>query len=80
MTMISLTDKVACVVPSVCEKYCGIRTGCSSIAYLVLVVEQLPEGKRWTPPQQSVSPLGHVPSVFKWMVKSKGVEDGLSTR
>lgn len=79
MTVISLTDKVACVVPSVCEKYCGIRTGCSSITYPVLVVELLPEGKRWTPPQ-SVSPLGPVPSVFTWMVRSKGVEGGLSTR
>uniref|UniRef100_A0A4X1V0N2 Sodium/glucose cotransporter 1-like n=1 Tax=Sus scrofa TaxID=9823 RepID=A0A4X1V0N2_PIG len=40
------TDKVACVVPSECEKYCGARTGCSPIAYPVLVVELLPIGFR----------------------------------
>uniref|UniRef100_A0A8C3WLT3 Sodium/glucose cotransporter 2 n=1 Tax=Catagonus wagneri TaxID=51154 RepID=A0A8C3WLT3_9CETA len=40
------TDKVACVVPSECEKYCGARTGCSPVAYPMLVVEQLPIGFR----------------------------------
>uniref|UniRef100_A0A8C6AUJ3 Sodium/glucose cotransporter 1 n=1 Tax=Monodon monoceros TaxID=40151 RepID=A0A8C6AUJ3_MONMO len=40
------TDKVACVVPSECEKYCGARTGCSPLAYPVLVVELLPSGVR----------------------------------
>ncbi|XP_061025232.1 sodium/glucose cotransporter 1-like [Eubalaena glacialis] len=39
------TDRVACVVPSECEKYCGARTGCSPLAYPVLVVELLPSGK-----------------------------------
>ncbi|XP_014652810.1 PREDICTED: LOW QUALITY PROTEIN: sodium/glucose cotransporter 1-like [Ceratotherium simum simum] len=39
-------DKVACVVPSECEKHCGTRTGCSPIAYPVVVVELLPNGVR----------------------------------
>ncbi|XP_019565915.2 sodium/glucose cotransporter 1 isoform X3 [Rhinolophus sinicus] len=37
-------EKVACVVPSECEKHCGIRAGCSPMAYPVLVVELLPSG------------------------------------
>uniref|UniRef100_M3XU98 Solute carrier family 5 member 1 n=1 Tax=Mustela putorius furo TaxID=9669 RepID=M3XU98_MUSPF len=45
ISRVLLPDKVACgVVPSLCEKYCGIRTGCSSITYPVLVVKLLPEG------------------------------------
>ncbi|XP_058388235.1 sodium/glucose cotransporter 1-like [Diceros bicornis minor] len=39
-------DKVACVVPSECEKHCGTRTGCNPIAYPVVVVELLPNGVR----------------------------------
>ncbi|XP_044898263.1 sodium/glucose cotransporter 1-like isoform X1 [Felis catus] len=46
ISRILFPDKVACVVPSVCERFCGTRTGCSSIAYPVLVVELLPEGIR----------------------------------
>ncbi|XP_029778074.1 sodium/glucose cotransporter 1-like [Suricata suricatta] len=44
ISRILFPDKVACVVPSVCERFCGTRTGCSSIAYPVLVVELLPKG------------------------------------
>ncbi|KAF4011531.1 hypothetical protein G4228_003577 [Cervus hanglu yarkandensis] len=40
------TDKVACVVPSECKKYCGIRTSCTAIAYPLLVAELLPSGVR----------------------------------
>nr|XP_012604754.1 sodium/glucose cotransporter 1-like [Microcebus murinus] len=39
-------DKVACVVPSECQKYCGMETGCSPIAYPLLVIELLPSGLR----------------------------------
>uniref|UniRef100_A0A671FFD6 Solute carrier family 5 member 1 n=1 Tax=Rhinolophus ferrumequinum TaxID=59479 RepID=A0A671FFD6_RHIFE len=39
-------EKVACVVPSECEKHCGVRAGCSSMAYPVLVKELLPRGVR----------------------------------
>ncbi|XP_025789366.1 sodium/glucose cotransporter 1-like [Puma concolor] len=46
ISRILFPDKVACVVPSVCERFCGTRTGCSSIAYPVLVVELLPKGIR----------------------------------
>nr|KAF6465799.1 hypothetical protein HJG63_011210 [Rousettus aegyptiacus] len=37
-------EKVACVTPSECEKYCGDRTGCSSLAYPMLVRELIPKG------------------------------------
>ncbi|XDA85589.1 hypothetical protein R6Z07F_015366 [Ovis aries] len=40
------TDKVACVVPSECKKYCGIQASCSPIAYPLLMVELLPSGVR----------------------------------
>uniref|UniRef100_A0A8C8ZC64 Uncharacterized protein n=1 Tax=Prolemur simus TaxID=1328070 RepID=A0A8C8ZC64_PROSS len=39
-------DKVACVVSSECQKYCGMETGCSPIAYPLLVIELLPSGLR----------------------------------
>ncbi|XP_007955595.1 sodium/glucose cotransporter 1-like [Orycteropus afer afer] len=39
-------DRVACVVPSECLKHCGTRSGCSAIAYPVLVVELIPNGLR----------------------------------
>uniref|UniRef100_A0AC11CSE9 Uncharacterized protein n=1 Tax=Ovis aries TaxID=9940 RepID=A0AC11CSE9_SHEEP len=39
-------DKVACVVPSECKKYCGIQASCSPIAYPLLMVELLPSGVR----------------------------------
>ncbi|XP_077016278.1 sodium/glucose cotransporter 1-like isoform X2 [Tamandua tetradactyla] len=39
-------DKVACVVPSECQQYCGTRTGCSAIAYPLLVMELMPNGLR----------------------------------
>ncbi|XP_072809112.1 sodium/glucose cotransporter 1-like isoform X1 [Vicugna pacos] len=38
------SDKVACVVPSECEEYCGFSTGCSPMAYPMLVAELLPKG------------------------------------
>ncbi|XP_037366137.1 sodium/glucose cotransporter 1-like [Talpa occidentalis] len=37
-------DKVACVIPSHCEKQCGSTSGCSFIAYPLLAVELLPTG------------------------------------
>uniref|UniRef100_H0XY46 Sodium/glucose cotransporter 2 n=1 Tax=Otolemur garnettii TaxID=30611 RepID=H0XY46_OTOGA len=39
-------DKVACIVPSECQKHCGTKTGCSPIAYPMLVIELLPTGLR----------------------------------
>ncbi|XP_044514831.1 solute carrier family 5 member 4-like [Gracilinanus agilis] len=39
-------DEVACVVPSECEKYCGVSVGCSNIAYPKLVLELMPNGLR----------------------------------
>ncbi|RXM29220.1 Sodium/glucose cotransporter 4 [Acipenser ruthenus] len=35
-------DDVACVVPSECERICGVKVGCSNIAYPKLVVELMP--------------------------------------
>uniref|UniRef100_A0A8C5KPE5 Predicted gene 5134 n=1 Tax=Jaculus jaculus TaxID=51337 RepID=A0A8C5KPE5_JACJA len=37
-------DQVACVVPSECEKYCNTRTGCSPLAYPMLVIALMPSG------------------------------------
>uniref|UniRef100_A0A8C2RLZ3 Sodium/glucose cotransporter 1 n=1 Tax=Capra hircus TaxID=9925 RepID=A0A8C2RLZ3_CAPHI len=43
---ILFTEKVACTVPSECEKYCGTKVGCTNIAYPTLVVELMPNGLR----------------------------------
>ncbi|XP_064103875.1 sodium/glucose cotransporter 4-like isoform X2 [Macrobrachium nipponense] len=37
------TDQVACVAPEECVKYCGAETGCTNIAYILLVLD-LPQG------------------------------------
>ncbi|XP_048396003.2 sodium/glucose cotransporter 4 isoform X1 [Stegostoma tigrinum] len=37
-------DQVACVDPNVCESVCGVRVGCSNIAYPKLVMELMPVG------------------------------------
>lgn len=39
------SEKIACTVPSECEKYCGTKVGCSNIAYPTLVVELMPNGE-----------------------------------
>nr|XP_058137717.1 sodium/glucose cotransporter 1-like isoform X2 [Dasypus novemcinctus] len=39
-------DKVACIVPSQCEKYCGSWISCSPIAFPLLVMELMPNGFR----------------------------------
>lgn len=36
---------VACVVPELCQRYCGTAVGCTNIAYPKLVVELMPNGK-----------------------------------
>ncbi|KAM5238412.1 sodium/glucose cotransporter 1 [Ctenodactylus gundi] len=46
LSRILYPDKIACVVPSECEKYCGTTVGCSNIAYPTLVVELMPNGLR----------------------------------
>ncbi|XP_062037951.1 sodium/glucose cotransporter 1 [Lepus europaeus] len=46
VSRILYTDKVACVVPSECERYCGTRVGCTNIAFPTLVVELMPNGLR----------------------------------
>ncbi|XP_009871955.1 PREDICTED: sodium/glucose cotransporter 1-like isoform X1 [Apaloderma vittatum] len=40
------TDIVACVVPEVCQQYCGTTVGCTNIAYPKMVVELMPDGLR----------------------------------
>jgi hypothetical protein len=45
MTLHFSPDKIACVVPSECEKYCGTKVGCSNIAFPTLVVELMPNGE-----------------------------------
>lgn len=39
------SDKVACVVPSECEKQCGTAAGCTNYAYPTLVLELMPNGR-----------------------------------
>ncbi|KAG8521221.1 Sodium/glucose cotransporter 1, partial [Galemys pyrenaicus] len=46
ISRILYTDKVACVVPSECEKYCNTKVGCTNIAYPTLVMELMPNGLR----------------------------------
>lgn len=46
VSRILYTDKIACVIPSECQKYCGTSVGCSNIAYPTLVVELMPNGLR----------------------------------
>ncbi|XP_075390786.1 solute carrier family 5 member 4-like [Tenrec ecaudatus] len=42
ISRVLFTDKVACVVPSECLRHCGTSTGCSPIAYPILMVKLLP--------------------------------------
>ncbi|XP_060225330.1 sodium/glucose cotransporter 1-like [Meriones unguiculatus] len=44
ISRILYTDQVACVVPSECQKFCGKQTGCSVLAYPVLVIGIMPPG------------------------------------
>ncbi|XP_006148025.1 sodium/glucose cotransporter 1 [Tupaia chinensis] len=46
VSRILYTEKIACVVPSECERYCGTKVGCTNIAYPTLVVELMPSGLR----------------------------------
>ncbi|XP_021060762.1 solute carrier family 5 member 4-like [Mus pahari] len=46
ISRILYTDKVACVVPSECEKQCGTAVGCTNYAYPTLVLELMPDGLR----------------------------------
>ncbi|XP_034380388.1 solute carrier family 5 member 4B-like isoform X1 [Arvicanthis niloticus] len=46
ISRILYTDKVACVVPSECEKQCGTAAGCTNYAYPTMVLELMPDGLR----------------------------------
>ncbi|XP_009641373.1 sodium/glucose cotransporter 1 isoform X1 [Egretta garzetta] len=46
ISRILYTDVVACVVPEVCEQYCGTAVGCTNVAYPKMVVELMPNGLR----------------------------------
>ncbi|KAK2497982.1 hypothetical protein MC885_013799 [Smutsia gigantea] len=46
ISRILYTEKIACVLPSECKKYCGTEVGCTNIAYPTLVVELMPNGLR----------------------------------
>ncbi|XP_048412646.1 sodium/glucose cotransporter 1 [Stegostoma tigrinum] len=46
ISRILYTDIVACIVPSLCKKYCDAEVGCSNIAYPRLVVKLMPMGLR----------------------------------
>ncbi|EGW12163.1 Sodium/glucose cotransporter 1, partial [Cricetulus griseus] len=44
ISRILFPDQVACVVPSECQKFCGRGTGCSVLAYPMLVIRVMPSG------------------------------------
>ncbi|KAG0713841.1 Sodium/glucose cotransporter 4 [Chionoecetes opilio] len=44
ISRILYTEKVGCVDPDLCEKYCSNRAGCTNIAYVQLVLHLLPPG------------------------------------
>ncbi|XP_048467368.1 sodium/glucose cotransporter 1 [Rhincodon typus] len=46
ISRILYTDIIACVVPSLCKKYCDAEVGCTNIAYPRLVVKLMPMGLR----------------------------------
>lgn len=46
ISRILYTDKIACALPSECEKHCGTKVGCTNIAYPTMVVELMPNGLR----------------------------------
>nr|XP_027809240.1 sodium/glucose cotransporter 1-like isoform X3 [Marmota flaviventris] len=46
ISRILYTEKIACVLPSECKKYCVTPVGCTNIAYPTLVVELMPDGLR----------------------------------
>ncbi|XP_061865691.1 sodium/glucose cotransporter 1 isoform X2 [Colius striatus] len=46
ISRILYTDVVACVVPELCQQYCGTAVGCTNIAYPTMVVELMPNGLR----------------------------------
>uniref|UniRef100_G1TT79 Solute carrier family 5 member 1 n=1 Tax=Oryctolagus cuniculus TaxID=9986 RepID=G1TT79_RABIT len=46
ISRILFPDKVACVVPYECQKFCGASTNCKPIAYPMLVIKLLPSGLR----------------------------------
>ena len=39
-------DEIACAVPEECEKVCGNRSGCTNLAYPMLVMRLMPSGMR----------------------------------
>ncbi|XP_022536845.2 sodium/glucose cotransporter 1 [Astyanax mexicanus] len=46
ISRILYTDAVACVVPEVCNEWCGTEVGCTNIAYPKLVLDLMPNGLR----------------------------------
>uniref|UniRef100_A0A8C6QW30 Sodium/glucose cotransporter 1-like n=1 Tax=Nannospalax galili TaxID=1026970 RepID=A0A8C6QW30_NANGA len=46
ISRILFSDQVACVVPPECQKFCDSQTGCSTLAYPVLVTKVMPSGLR----------------------------------
>lgn len=42
---IYLTDEIACADPDKCLEFCGNKTGCSNIAYPLIVMRLMPEDK-----------------------------------
>ena len=46
MLVFAFPDQVACVEPEECKAICGQTSGCTNIAYPLLVLELMPTGAR----------------------------------
>ena len=42
---LSIAEEIACADPVKCEEFCGNKAGCSNLAYPMLVLRLLPNGK-----------------------------------
>ena len=40
------TDEIGCIEPDKCKKICNSESGCSNIAYPLLIIKMMPPGKR----------------------------------
>lgn len=60
-------EKIACALPSECEKYCGTKVGCTNIAYPTMVVELMPNGEI-RPHWRGLSLGGWLGSGFPWIL------------
>lgn len=66
-------DKIACVLPSECMKYCGTSVGCTNIAYPTLVVELMPNGETFLGVNLVLAPPRLLDAFWDKAIPSQGV-------